>query len=146
MAMNQHGLGFIFRGVDKVSGVMGHIRAGFRTLGDMFLVPGPVNLARAPGVWVMMNTGYLISGVAPPLSTPDLLGQIAPRPLFLISADLPEERLPNRAYFESAGEPRTLWEAPKTGHIAALSTHPDEYEEKVIGFFDDALLDDTDSG
>lgn len=119
--------------------------AGFRTLGDMFLVPGLVNLARAPGVWVMMNTGHLISGVAPPPSTPDLLRQIAPRPLFLISADLPEERLPNHAYFESAGEPKTLWEAPKTGHIAALSTHPEEYEEKVIGFFDEALLGSTPS-
>ena len=113
---------------------------GFRTLQDMFIVPSLANLSRVPGVWVMDNMSRLQSGVASPPPTQKLIARIAPRAVFLIAADTPEERLPNRAYFAAAGEPRTLWEPSATGHIAALETHPDEYEQRVVGFLDRTLL------
>jgi len=115
---------------------------GFRTVADMFVVPSAANLSRAPGVWVMENVASLQSGVASPPPTAELTARIAPRAVFLIAADTPEERLPNRAYIAAAGEPRTLWEPERTGHVAALEIHPDEYEQRVIGFFDGALLEE----
>ena len=39
-----------------------------------------------------------------------------------------------------AKEPFKYWELPDVGHTAAVRERADEYEERVIGFFDDALL------
>ena len=41
---------------------------------------------------------------------------------------------------QAAGEPKQIWEVPNGQHIAGITTEPEEYERRVIGFFDDALL------
>jgi hypothetical protein len=51
----------------------------------------------------------------------------------------PQEAL-NRAYYDAAGSPKALWEVSGAGHTAALSTRRQEYERRVVGFFDRALL------
>lgn len=38
-------------------------------------------------------------------------------------------------------EPKVLWARPKDGHIDALFAHPQEYEEKVVDFFNQVLLE-----
>jgi hypothetical protein len=48
----------------------------------------------------------------------------------------------NPAYFDAADEPKTLWEIPEAGHTGGLETRPDEYEQRVVAFFDQALLQD----
>ena len=40
-----------------------------------------------------------------------------------------------------AREPVEFWGLPEGRHTAAIRERPDEYERRVIGFFDDALLD-----
>jgi hypothetical protein len=45
----------------------------------------------------------------------------------------------NRHYAEVAQEPFEYWELPAVGHTAAVREVADEYERRVIGFFDDAL-------
>jgi hypothetical protein len=37
------------------------------------------------------------------------------------------------------GNMTTLWEIPRAGHTGGISATPDEYERRVIGFFDHAL-------
>ncbi|HEX5801137.1 MAG TPA: alpha/beta hydrolase, partial [Gaiellaceae bacterium] len=71
--------------------------------------------------------------------------RISPTPLLLIATgrDLPAELDANRLYAEAAEEPVELWELPDVNHTAALRERPQEYEERVVGFFDDALLDVT---
>ena len=46
----------------------------------------------------------------------------------------------NVEYFKAAGEPKTLWAIPESKHVGGLEARPAEYERRVIGFFDDALL------
>jgi len=46
----------------------------------------------------------------------------------------------NRDYYQAAGEPKTLWEIPESTHVGGLEARPEEYERRVIGFFDEALL------
>ena len=46
----------------------------------------------------------------------------------------------NPDYFEAAGEPKTLWEIPEGGHTGGIDAQPEEYEARVVGFFDRALL------
>jgi uncharacterized protein len=78
---------------------------------------------------------------SPPTNLKDLVPKIAPRPLLLIASpnsghgeDL------NRGYFKAAGEPKALWEIPEAGHVGGLEARPAEYERRVVGFFDRALL------
>jgi hypothetical protein len=71
----------------------------------------------------------------------DIVGRIAPRPVFIIWAPrgVDTEAL-NPEYFEAAGAPKTLWEIPESRHTGGLAARPAEYERRVVGFFDRALL------
>ncbi len=51
------------------------------------------------------------------------------------------EKKPNKLFFEAAGEPKQIWEVPNGQHIAGITTEPAEYERRVVGFFDEALLE-----
>jgi uncharacterized protein len=70
-----------------------------------------------------------------------LVGRIAPRPVFFIAApNSPNGEDLNRGFFKAAGEPKTLWEIPESGHTGGIEARPREYERRVVGFFDRALL------
>ena len=76
----------------------------------------------------------------PPANLSDLVPQIAPRAVFLISAGKGvDSEVLNRRFYDVAGEPRTLWEIPEAGHTGGLEARPQEYERRVVGFFDQAL-------
>jgi uncharacterized protein len=86
---------------------------------------------------------HRIDGVSEPLALLDAVGKISPRPLFLIGGTFRISTLEQRSvsqFFEAAKEPKEMWIIPNTKHISGLETHPQEYEEKVIGFFDRYLL------
>jgi hypothetical protein len=34
---------------------------------------------------------------------------------------------------------KSIWEVPNGQHIAGITTEPEEYERRVLAFFDDAL-------
>jgi hypothetical protein len=46
----------------------------------------------------------------------------------------------NRGYYAEAREPKTLWEIPESKHTGGIDARPGEYQQRVVGFFDDALL------
>jgi hypothetical protein len=46
----------------------------------------------------------------------------------------------NPEYHRLAGPSSSIWEIPDAQHIRGLATHPVEYEKRVVGFFDEALL------
>jgi uncharacterized protein len=76
----------------------------------------------------------------PPTNLAELVGKIAPRPLFLIAApNSPNGEDLNTGYFAAAGEPKTLWEIPESTHVGGLRARPEEYERRVTAFFDRAL-------
>jgi uncharacterized protein len=51
-----------------------------------------------------------------------------------------EEHRANRAFYRAAGAPKAIWEIPEAGHVGGLEARPREYERRVTGFFDQALL------
>jgi hypothetical protein len=51
-----------------------------------------------------------------------------------------QERDLNRIYVEAAREPVELWDLPAVSHTAAIRERPEEYERRVVGFFDETLL------
>ena len=79
------------------------------------------------------------SGVKDPMSLRTAVGQIAPRPLLLISGGgLEEHRLTH--FYEAAHEPKELWVVPEAGHLGAMGARPDEYRERILQLFDKYLL------
>jgi fermentation-respiration switch protein FrsA (DUF1100 family) len=88
-----------------------------------------------------------LSGNLPPPALDEVAARIAPRPIFLIHAENGgggEDLNPD--YFQAAGEPKELWKISGAGHTGGLDTQPQEYERRVIGFFDRALLRTGSSG
>ncbi|MEA2456765.1 MAG: hypothetical protein QOI45_3027 [Thermoleophilaceae bacterium] len=43
-------------------------------------------------------------------------------------------------FYESASEPKAVWEVPGATHTGGIEARPRQYERKVVGCFDGALL------
>jgi len=72
----------------------------------------------------------------------DRIGEINPRPVMIIQGEA-DSMIPAdsaQRLFEAAGEPRYLWTEAGVNHVGMYNAHPEKYEERVVGFFDDYLL------
>jgi dienelactone hydrolase len=75
----------------------------------------------------------------PPANLKDLAATVE-QPLLLIAApDSGHGEQLNRGYHAAAGENSTLWEIPESTHVGGLEARPEEYERRVVGFFDETL-------
>jgi fermentation-respiration switch protein FrsA (DUF1100 family) len=94
-----------------------------------------------PYWWTMYTAARIFSGSSPGEPLKELVARISPTPLLLISTggSLPAERDFNRIYSEAAREPVELWDLAEVDHTAAIRQRPEEYERRVVGFFDEAL-------
>jgi uncharacterized protein len=83
----------------------------------------------------------VLSNSTPPDGLADLMPRIAPRRVLLIEAlhGNPDEVL-NEVYARAAGDSGRLWKVAQGGHTGALAAVPGAYEQRVIDFFDRALL------
>jgi hypothetical protein len=115
--------------------------SGWPTLEDWLITAEPVDAIWVPEIWVMYKWVEVVTGIWNPMPVSQAVSRIAPTPLLLIAAG--EDRAFARACFDAASEPKTFWNRDEPGHIDALFTHPDEYERRVIGFLDQALLQDN---
>jgi len=94
----------------------------------------PLTALKTASIAVFSNTPV-------PSNLKDLVGRIAPRPLLLIAApDSGHGEDLNRGYHRAAGDSATLWEIPESKHVGGLAARPEEYERRVVGFFNEALL------
>jgi len=103
-------------------------------LGRVFIFP----------FWEVVETSIQVltgESVPPPLK--DMVRQIGQRPVLLIAANTAEEREFGALYLEEGGPSFELWTIPEAKHVGAFDLHTDEYERRVIAFFDEALLGDA---
>ena len=94
-------------------------------------------------VWSGITAATAVfSDDAPPPNLDDLVDRIAPRAAFFIYAERGQggEEL-SEDYYESAKEPKSVWEVPGATHTGGIDARPLEYERRMIGFFDTALLE-----
>ncbi len=80
------------------------------------------------------------SGASAPLSLSEAAQRIAPRPLLLIAEGDEFEQRATQRYYELAREPKSLWIIPEATHCGGLQVRHDEYEQRMITVFDQALL------
>ena len=127
----------------------GHLRAvvsegaGSRSIREELLY-GARSIPALPTQAVQTAALAVLSGTSPPASLHDLVERIAPRHIFLIYAEhgVASEDL-NRSFYRAAGEPKQLWRVDDAGHTGGYQTDPRGYERRVVGFFDHALLGQT---
>ncbi len=115
--------------------------AGF-PLGDADL-PGVEGALFAPLQVVMRLAATVFANHGPPPPIVDRIGKIAPRSIFLIYTEpgMGGEDVRQPKYFAAAGEPKQLWKVPGAEHTGGIDARPAEYERRVVGFFDQALLE-----
>lgn len=86
------------------------------------------------------------TGVRDPSGVVEGLPSIAPRPLLLIATGPSED--PGfwlvRHFYSKASEPKEWWHVPEAGHGQVPRIRGEEYEERIVSFFDKALLQESD--
>jgi uncharacterized protein len=115
--------------------------AGVRSLAEQWDEPG-ISAAQKPfSNWVVQTAALaVLAGQDPPPGLTSIVGDVSPRPLLLIRGlDGQAQEALNRVYYDAAHAPKALWEVPGARHTAALAAQPEEYERRVIDFFDRAL-------
>jgi pimeloyl-ACP methyl ester carboxylesterase len=110
-------------------------------------VPAPTNRQEQWLAWhdpVLFQALAWRTGEAMPAALVDTIGEIAPRPLLLVATGSAEgmERRVVQMYFERAAEPKSLWLLPEASHGGGPGERPVEYTERLVDFFDGALLGD----
>lgn len=113
--------------------------SGFDTLEDQFLrrIPYPALRLLMQSI-AEAETGSRLAWVRPV----DDIARISPRPVYIIQGLRDSAIPPDSAQrlFDAAGEPRFLWLGEDAYHMNMYAKYPEEYEERVIGFFDRYLL------
>jgi fermentation-respiration switch protein FrsA (DUF1100 family) len=118
--------------------------AGIRSIRESLAVPETRLKIEATLLHVGVTSGVaLFSDSLPPPSLEDLVGRIAPRPVFLIYAVPGQggEAELSELFYDAAREPKEIWKVPGSEHTGGIEAQPEEYERRVVGFFDAALLD-----
>jgi uncharacterized protein len=102
-------------------------------------LPGMEKILGAPLSTFKTASIAVSSNQMPPANLKDLAGRID-QPVLLIAAPIKGvgEEL-NRGYARAAGDSATLWEIPESTHTGGIVARPEEYERRVVGFFDEAL-------
>ena len=72
----------------------------------------------------------------------DVIGRIAPRPVFILGGDL-DELVPKfmaLQLYAAAGDPKELWIVPGAHHVDYGRVAEEEYRRRVVDFFVRTLL------
>jgi hypothetical protein len=114
--------------------------AGIRSIREELLY-GARSIPALPAQAVQTAALTVLSGTPPPTSLHDIARRIEPRAVFLIYAEhgAGGEDL-NKNYYRAAGEPKQLWRVDGADHTDGLTARPRAYEQRVVRFFDHALL------
>jgi len=82
----------------------------------------------------------LIAAPVPRIAPEDVVGKLAPRPVFLIHGTRDRLVTPDNAYrlHAAAGENSALWLVEGAGHTQSVHTAPD-YAERVVAFLDSVV-------
>jgi len=115
--------------------------AGFRSVREEVLRGARGWFTSVPEQAVQSAALTVLSGTLPTPPLKELVPRIAPRPVFFIYAGhgAGSEEF-KRDYYRAARAPKALWEMPEARHTGGYQARPREYEQRVVDFFDGALL------
>lgn len=114
--------------------------AGVRSVREAVHVPGGVKVIFTQISAISTAGAAVFTSDLPPPGLVGLSAEIS-EPLLVIYSDRGQggETI-SRQYYEAATGPKELWPAPG-GHTGAIDAAPEEYERRVVTFFDETLLE-----
>jgi fermentation-respiration switch protein FrsA (DUF1100 family) len=88
--------------------------------------------------WAEADTGIKMEEI----DTTKWIPLISPRPVFLMQggADTVISPASGQILYDAAGEPKELWFDPELAHVKFDTERAEEYEARVVAFFDQYLL------
>jgi MYXO-CTERM domain-containing protein len=105
-------------------------------------------LANPGGAWQeLIGTGVATAATAiftsnlPPADLQGLVPKISGAVFFVYGerGQAPEKPA-NRAFYAAANRTKEIWEVPGSKHMGGIEAQPLDYERRIVGFFDRALL------
>lgn len=91
---------------------------------------------------VMYATVRLLSGDAPPRPLLEsMLASESTRFLLIAAGQNALETAFNQLFATTLGDRASLWVVPEAAHMGAFQLRPDEYEQRLISFFQKALIE-----
>jgi fermentation-respiration switch protein FrsA (DUF1100 family) len=78
------------------------------------------------------------------IDTEKVICDISPRPVFIIHGLKDDKISPDsgQLLFDAACEPKEAWLLPEAGHVNFEEFVPEEYEQRLVSFFEQYLLTD----
>jgi fermentation-respiration switch protein FrsA (DUF1100 family) len=94
----------------------------------------PFPFAPMIGFWAGREGGFAVSDI----DAKQWIGHLSPRPVFLMQGGADKVISPQSGelLYEAAGNPKELWFDPALGHAKFFAERRDEYERRVLGFWD----------
>ena len=93
------------------------------------------------GLGIFTAASAIFTSNLPPADLKGLVPRISGATFFVYGENgQPEEQPANEGFYEQARGHTEIWEVPGSGHVKGIEAQPREYERRVIGFFDRALL------
>lgn len=115
--------------------------ATYRSVDEFTDLPAHDSLISSLQIRVISFAVRLFSGEQPPTPMLDSITAAEDARLLLIAAgEVSQEAEYARLFADAAGPRAEVWVAPGVGHTQAYRRLPAEYETRVIGFFEAALL------
>ncbi|HUF48960.1 MAG TPA: alpha/beta hydrolase [Vicinamibacterales bacterium] len=115
--------------------------SAFSSLDDTiaFSVPHQTGLPAFPFAPLIVFWAERLAGFdASTVDAKQWITRLAPRPVLLLQGGRDEFIRPDsgQLLYDAAGEPKQLWFDPEVGHARFVHDRPEEFEERVVGFFD----------
>ena len=113
--------------------------SAYPSLEDVMNLNMPIKFMRP----FMLFFGERLSGAKISQVRPvDEIGEISPRAVLIIDGWEGAAVLMNSPYrlYDAAGEPKQIWVEDGVSHLGMYGNDPQKYEKRVIGFFDEYLL------
>jgi pimeloyl-ACP methyl ester carboxylesterase len=104
---------------------------------ELLALPSERPLVRSFTARVMYSAVQALSGDEPPAPLLDSMLEAETTQFLLIAGGANALEVDfNEMFAETIGGRAALWVAPEAAHTAAAGLYPDEYEQRVIAFFD----------
>lgn len=108
---------------------------------ELLALPSERPLVRNYTARVMYATVQILSGEKPPKPLLDSMVEAETTQSLLITGGAEAQEVAfNQLFADTLGVRADLWIAPNAGHVGAYNLYPQEYEQRVLEFFEKTLL------
>jgi hypothetical protein len=115
---------------------------GSRSIKESLELSGGIRVAELTTAPLMTGGLVVLTDQAPPPNLVEAAKDLAPARALIIWGERgqPAETVIGPTYADAAGAAGSSWEVPDAGHTGGIDAAPEEYERRVIAFFDATLL------